>query len=218
MAVLIFGTGDFAEVLYEKLRAQQECVDGFVINEKYITDRTFSGLPVLPYEHLKKCLGAEEKVAFYLAVIGKKSMFQQREEVYQRIKADGYEIKNFISNRAIVQTEQIGDGNIIMENVVIEQHCVLGNGNIIWPNVVLPHHNRVGSFNNLSPSASFSGYATVENHCFVGNNACLNNRVQVHDRALVGAGVFAAHDVPAESVLVSSKAYLLEGRKSWEFK
>lgn len=217
MAVLIFGTGDFADVLYQKLLAQQEQVDGFVVNEKYITEKNFLGLPVLPYEHLEEHFGTEQ-ISLYLAVIGKKCMFQQREDAYRAIKADGYEVKNFISSHAMVQTKQIGDGNIIMENVVIEQHCVLGSGNIIWPNVVLPHHNRVGSFNNLSPSASFSGYAVVGNHCFIGNNACLNNHVQVHDRALVGAGVFAAHDVPEESVLVSQRAYLMEGRKSWEFK
>lgn len=217
MVNLIFGTGDFADILCQKMLADGYKVDGFTINQKFIMGKSFVDLPVLAYERLRECF-PEDDIQLYLAVIGKRSMFQQREDVYHAVKQDGYAVKNYISSKAIVSTSQIGDGNIIMENVVIEQHCRLGNGNIIWPNVVLPHHNTVGSFNNLSPSASFSGYASVGNHCFIGNNACLNNHVQVNDRALIGAGVFAAKDVPSEAVLVSQRAYLLEGRKSWEFK
>lgn len=217
MIDLIFGTGDFADILCKKILADGFGLDGYTINQKFITEDFFTGLPVFPYERLREYF-PEEDIQLYLAVIGKRSMFQQREAVYYAVKQDGYAVKNYISSKAIVSTSQIGDGNIIMENVVIEQHCSLGNGNIIWPNVVLPHHNTIGSFNNLSPSASFSGYASVGNHCFIGNNACLNNHVRVNDRALIGAGVFAAKDVPSEAVLVSQRAYLLEGRKSWEFK
>lgn len=145
-------------------------------------------------------------------------MFQTRKMLFNHLIEKQYHLPNYISSSAKVFSKEVGIGNIIMENVVIEKHCVIGNGNIIWPNVVLPHHNKIGNFNNLSPSVSFSGYSEVGNQCFIGNNASFNNHIKIHDMALVGAGVFVTKDLDREKVLVSERSYILEGRKSYEFK
>src|SRR5699024_11501320 len=77
-------------------------------------------------------------------------------------------------------------------------YTTLFRSNIIWPNVVLPHHNVLGDFNNLAPSVSLSGYSKIQDHCFLGNNSCVNNHVCVQSYAYVGAGAYAAKDVPEQ--------------------
>lgn len=217
MRNIIFGVGEFADILFQKLVDANIEVDAFCIDEKYVKNLSLKPQrPLVLYEELDRHV--KDDIGIYIGVIGKKCMFELRKSVFERISRDGYRILNYIDPSAIVRTSNIGHGNIIMENTVIESHCMIGNGNIIWPNVVMSHHNTIGSFNNISPSASFSGYSSIGNQCFIGNNACLNNHIHISDKGLVGAGVFARKDLDAESVLVSPESYILENRKSWEFK
>lgn len=214
---LIFGIGEFAEILFEKLKYDNIHVDGFTVDKEYVLKDKYLGKTVFPFEEIDQNFSFAEK-KIYIGAIGKHNMFQTRKNIYERISECGYQPCNYISPYAKVFTEDIGFGNIIMENVVIEKHCKVGNGNIIWPNVVLPHHNKVGSFNNISPSASFSGYSQIGDQCFIGNNAVLNNHAIVHDFALIGAGAFVQKEVEEEAVLVANRSYILEGRKGYDFK
>lgn len=213
---IVFGTGDFADILTVKLEEAGIHVWGYTVDREWITASEYNARPLFAFEELNQRVKPAE-CNIYIGIIGK-HMFQLRESIYHTICDQGYIAPNFISPRACVLTKNIGLGNIIMENVVIEAHCHVGHGNIIWPNVVLPHHNTVGNFNNLSPSVSFSGYSKIGNRCFIGNNASLNNHVTVANRALVGAGVFVQRDLGEEEVLVAERSYVLSGRKSYEFK
>lgn len=213
---IIFGTGDFADILTGKLEEAGIHVWGYTVNREWVTGSKCNVRPLLAFEELDQHVEPAE-CSIYIGVIGK-HMLQVRESIYYMLRGQGYAMPNFISPRGCVLTKSIGEGNIIMENVVVEAHCRIGHGNILWPNVVLPHHNTVGDFNNLSPSVSFSGYSKIGSRCFIGNNASLNNHVRVADRALVGAGVFVHRDLGEEEVLVAERSYVLSGRKSYEFK
>lgn len=215
MKKLIYGLGEFSDIIYNKIKKENIIIDGFCVDKKYYKKNIKKrDMQIYFYEELNK----NEEVEFYIAVIGKNSMFEERKMVFEKLLSDNFKILNFISSYAIVETNNIGIGNIIMENTYIDETTKIGDGNIIWQNVVMPHHNIVGSFNNISPSVSFSGYSVVDNQCFLGNNSSLNNGVHIEDKSLIGAEVFAAHDVYKESVLVSERAYILKNRKSWEFK
>lgn len=215
--IVILGIGDFADILTGKIEENgADEVWGYAVNKQYITSDSYNQRKLIPFEDIENYVLAGE-CRIYLGVIGKR-MFEDRERLFYELRQKGYRVENFISPTAAVKTEVIGQGNIIMENAVIEKHCKIGNGNIIWPNVVLPHHNAIGDFNNLSPSVSFSGYARIGNRCFIGNNACLNNHVSIQNCALVGGGVFVAKDLDEYQVLVSSRSYVLEGKISTDFK
>jgi len=215
--IVILGIGEFADILTGKIEANgRDQVWGYAVNKQYITDDSYNQRKLIPFEDIEGYVSGKE-CQLYLGVIGK-GMFKDRERLFCELQQKGYKVENFISPTAVVQTEDIGQGNIIMENAVIEKHCKIGNGNIIWPNVVLPHHNVIGDFNNLSPSVSLSGYAKIGNRCFIGNNACLSNHVSIQNCALVGGGVFVSEDLGEYQVLVSSRSYVLEGKISTDFK
>lgn len=215
--IIIFGTGDFADILAAKLEENSDnIIVGYTLNKKYIVSAYYKDRKLLPFEELNEIIKPNE-CSLYLGVIGK-GMFEERERLFYEIVQKGYNIANYISPCAHVKTPNIGTGNIIMENVVIEKHCQIGNGNIIWPNVVMPHHNQIGNFNNISPSVSFSGFSKIGSRCFIGNNASLNNSVTVNDCALVGGGVFVSENLDKYKVLVSPRSYILEGKTSTDFK
>lgn len=214
--LIIFGTGDFSDVLSEKIDKKNYDIIGYCVEKKWMNASEYNGKPIYALEDLPKIFNPET-CNIIIGIIGH-HMFEDRKRIFMFFKENGFLLPNFISNSANIFSDKIGVGNIFMENVVVEKHCSIGDCNIFWPNVVLPHHNKVGSYNNLSPSVSFSGYAEIEDRCFIGNNACLNNKVIVHSCALVGAGVFVRQNLQSEMVLVSEKSYILDGKKSYDFK
>ena len=214
--VIVFGTGDFSDIVSYVLDKVNHCeICGYTINENYISENKYQNKPLMPFEKIEKICPPED-YDIVLGFIGKK-MFGQRMEIFFQIKEKGYKIPNVIHKSACVDTEKIGEGNIIMQNVSIEHHSIVGSGNIIWPNVVLPHHNVLGDFNNLAPSVSLSGYSKIQDHCFLGNNSCVNNHVCVQSYAYVGAGAYAAKDVPEQHVLVPNRSYYLKDKTGFDF-
>lgn len=214
--LLVFGTGDFADVVSYLLEQKLgRSIRAYIVDERYRTADTYQGKPLLSFERIQESYPPEAcEVA--LGMIGKQ-MFRQRAEVFRRLCGMGYTAANVIDPTASVDTEQIGAGNIIFAHASVEAHCRIGDGNIIWQNVVLPHHNQVGNFNNLAPSVSFSGYSRVGNHCFIGNNVCVKNRVEIADEAYIGAGAYVSQHVAPRKVIVPHRSYELEGRTGFDF-
>ena len=215
--IIIYGEGAYGKIFfYEAERYGTIDIEAFTVDAAYMRNEKECGLPVVPFEQVENIYSPKQ---YDMLVLCGYTVMRNRKRMYERAKEKGYRLINYISPHAMLETEiKMGDNNIIMSNAVVGFDGVMGNGNIIWPNVVLPHHNKIGNFNNLSPSVSFSGYSEVGNQCFIGNNASFNNHIKIHDMALVGAGVFVTKDLDREKVLVSERSYILEGRKSYEFK
>ena len=217
--IIVFGIGDFSDIvtyiLEEKLGIE---VAAYTVNREYLesmADREWNHKMLLPFETIEEAC-PPDRYEMAVGFIGKQ-MFRQREAVFCQIREKGYALCNVIDPSACVDTEQIGEGNIILANTSIEHHCKVGDGNLIWQNVVLPHHNVVGSFNNLAPSVSLSGYSTIGDHCFVGNNSCIKNRVHIGNYAYIGAGSYIAKPVEDNTVMVPHRSYRLEGKTGFDF-
>ena len=71
----------------------------------------------IPFEELEDYV-LDEECRIYLGIIGKK-MFKDRKRLFYELREKGYHIENFISPSATIKTKDIGQGNIIMENVVV---------------------------------------------------------------------------------------------------
>lgn len=214
--LVVFGTGDFADVvsyvLEEKLGYR---ILAYTVNKEYISGSSYREKPLVPFERILEMYPPKE-CGMVLGMIGK-HMFDQRSKIFEQLVEMGYWLPNIIDPSARVDTKRMGFGNIILAHASIEAHCLIGRGNIIWQNVVLPHHNRIGDFNNLAPSVSLSGYSRVGNHCFVGNNACLKNRVELADYVFVGAGTYIAQSIKSKRVIVPSRSYELTGKTGYDF-
>ncbi|MCD7841378.1 MAG: hypothetical protein LUG56_02800 [Lachnospiraceae bacterium] len=214
--LVIFGTGDFSDVvsyvLWDKLGRVPAA---YTVNRRFLTEPSRRGVPVAALEDLAESY-PPENYEIVLGLIGRQ-MFDQRSEAAELLWKMGYHLANVVDPSAQVDTDALGEGNIILANVSVEHHCQIGSGNIIWQNVVLPHHNRVGDFNNLAPSVSLSGYSGIGSHCFIGNNACIKNRVQIGDYTYIGAGAYVASAPEPGSVLVPHRSYVLEGKSGRDF-
>lgn len=216
--IVVYGTGDFSDVvsyvIEDKLGGE---VAGYVLDRQYLPADTdqYQGKPLYAFDDLAARFPADEYGVF-IGFIGKK-MFSFRQKAFMRLKEMGYGLPNVVHPTAAVDSDKIGDGNLIMHNACIERHCQVGDCNIIWQNVVFPHHNIVGSFNNFGPCASLSGYSVIGSNCFIGGNSAISNKVVVSNQAFIGANSLITKNVGEQEVWVPTRSYSLENKTSFDF-
>ena len=204
MKKYIFGSNARADVLYEYLKKDGIEISGFCLNKEYIssTDKnTFSIEEVLEKD------GSD--IGIYLA-IGYKNMNYTREKVFKWLKINNIKILSYIHKSATIsQNTKLGEGNIILENVVLQPFVNIGDSNIIWEGCVISHHSKIGNFNYFSPAVALAGRVNVGNNCFFGINSTIKNDVVIHNRVLVGASAYISNNIDDSIVVVPPKSIVL---------
>lgn len=205
--VVIFGNNSFSKLLRIYLEEVGITVAAFTVDGEYVNGDCFDKLPLIPYEKLKLSYYAMMPIVIG---VGYKKMNTVKQTIFQRLKNDGYKIIGFIHPTAkIAKTAIIGEGNIILENVVVQPFVKIENANLIWANVTISHDDEIGSFNTLAPASTVCGFVEIGNNCFIGSNSTIANNIHLADFTLVGAGAYVDDDTDKYGVYVPEKAVKL---------
>lgn len=116
-----------------------------------------------------------------------------------------------ISQKAIVETSDIGSNVIIMENVVIRKDVSLGNNVVIHPNVVIESGCSIGENTEIFPGAyigkepkgagatsrkiTFKQIVTIGDNCSIGPNSVIFYDVKIGNNTLLGDGASIRENV-----------------------
>lgn len=173
-----------------------------------------SKYPLVFFEEIDS-IYPKDTYSFFVCV-GYTRMNEGRKQAYLRIKEKGYQVLTYIHPTALVQTDQIGEGSLIFENVTIGSFCSVGLCNIFYPCSYVAHHTHVGDFNFFAISCSIAGHVTVNNQCFFGNNSATKNGIVIASKTLIGAGAYLADNTNECDVIVPKRSYKLENKLSTE--
>ena len=214
---IIFGTDQFAEILYEYLLKEGQVeIIAFTINREYKIKETFKDLPVICFEEIETHYPPDIYGIYICLGYTKMNFF--RAEKFAQAKKKGYTILNYTHPSALVLSEDLGEGNIIMEGVTIGIGCSIGNGNVFWARAHLAHHTQVGDFNFFTISVAIAGNIIIQNNCFFGNNCTVKNGLKIASYTLVGAGCYLSENTQEYSVYVPARSCRLDNKKSIDFK
>lgn len=212
---IIFGIGLLAENMYEYLTNDDRYeVAGFTVNREYMTDSHFMGKAVVPFENITEIWSTDEYKV--LVAIGYTKMNRIREQMVMQVKSKGYEIADYIHPTATILTDDIGEGNIILELVSICPAVKIGSGNLMYPNVKIAHNVKIGNFNHFS-GCMIGGTAVIGNFCFFGMNCTVKNGVHISDFTLVGATSYVANDSHENDVFMPPRTRKINVKDNYEF-
>lgn len=210
---IIFGTEQFGEILYHYLKDEKKYeICGFVVDSKYKDKDTFYNLPVVEFEKAHEIFNPDVYGMFIC--LGYVQMNKIRELKFKEAKDKGYEILSYYHPSAIVLSENIGEGNIIMEGSVIGPFCEIGDGNVFWPKSHIAHHTKIQNFNFFTISVAVAGNIIIGNNCFFGNNCTIKNGIEIRDKTLIGAGCYISKSTEEEGVYVPQRSIKLENKSS----
>lgn len=212
---IIFGITSFAKMVRYYVEKYSEIkIAAYAVDCEYKTNNIFDGLPVVEFETIEENYPPED-YSFILA-LGYKRMNESRKQKYQIIKKKGYKLENFIHPSVVQDCPEMGEGNIIFENVTLAYGVKIGNANIIWNGCQISHESIVGDFNFFSGGSLIAGMTVVKNNCFLGINSAVCGGRILEDYTLIGAGCYMNNSSKPYGVYVPARSLCLENKKSIE--
>lgn len=208
--LVLYGNSQFTKLLkyYIENDSDREVV-AVTVERKYISSNTFEGLPLVAFEECESYYSPEEYEI--LVCIGYSKMNTIRQEIFKKCKNKGYHIASYIHSSAIIADNvELGEGNIILENTLIQPFCKIGDGNLIWYKVSVAHDCSIGDFNTITGMSSISGIVKIENNCFLGNNSTIKDKINLKSYTLVGAGTYINKDTEKYGVYVPQRTIKID--------
>ena len=199
-SLVIFGSGDIAQLahFYFSTDSAYEVV-AFTVDAAYLTNTTFCGLPVIPFEEIAKQYAPEQYELFVALSYSKLNAV--RKEKYLAAKAIGYSLASFISSRATVLNEgRIGENCFIFEDNTIQPFVTIGNNVTLWSGNHIGHHSTIKDHCFIASHVVVSGGVEIGEQCFVGVNATLRDHIKIGEKCVVGAGTLLLADAAPEGV------------------
>lgn len=203
--LIIFGTGHLVKEIIDFVHLYDLYdIIGFTVNQEYIKNDTFNGLPVYPAETLENHVDPAEVKAF-IAVSWYQKLCKVREEKFNYLKNKGFHFANLIAPDAVIKTDDIGEGNWINEQVYIGYNAKIGSNNVFAHRTSVAHYDSIGDHNFIGVQANILGHVKIGNRCFIGSSSLIFNGTEIGSKCVIGAGSVVRKPLPDHSVTMAPK-------------
>ena len=185
--IVIFGNTLTAELaLYYLQNDSEHEVVAFTVEEEFIDEDLFHGLPLVPFETVEQLYPPAEFKFF--APLTEKNMNQVRARVYEQGLEKGYAYISYVSSHATVLTDKIGENCFILEDNTIQPYVTIGNNCVLWSGNHIGHHGTIGDHVFFTSHVVLSGRCEVGDYCFFGVNATIRDKSVLGEGTLVAMG------------------------------
>lgn len=214
--VIIFGLKDFAELAHYYLTNDSDYeVVAFAVHQEFMPDeKTYKGLPIVAFETIEALYPIDAFLFF--VPMDPKRMNTLRETVYLQVKHKGYQFINYISSRATVLTDTIGENCFILEDNTIQPFVSIGNCVVMWSGNHIGHHSVIKDYVNFTSHVVLSGHCKIERYAFFGVNATIRDNITIAEGTFVGMSATIIKDTEAWGVYIGNPAKRLENKHSKE--
>jgi sugar O-acyltransferase (sialic acid O-acetyltransferase NeuD family) len=201
--IVIFGAGQTAEIAYNYIsKDSPHEIVAFTANAEFIKDKTFLGLPLVPFETIEKTFGPEKFEMF--VAMSYTNLNRLRADRYNDAKKKGYRLISYVSSKAgIIGDIEMGDNCFILENQSIQTFAKIGNDVWIWSGVLVGHGSIIGDHCWLTSEAGIGGNAVIGPYCFLGMNATVGHMVTIGRESFLGACTLVTKNAREKSVYIS---------------
>lgn len=183
--IIIFGIQDFAELAHYYLEKDSDHeVVAFSVNKQFLPKELFfRGLPIIAFENIETFYPSKDYKFF--APMSPQRMNRMREDIYFKIKSKGYELISYISSKATLFDNVIGDNCFILENNTIQPFTSIGNNVILWSGNHIGHHSIIKDHIMFTSQVVLSGHCMVENYCTIGVNATIRDGLTISEGTFI---------------------------------
>lgn len=204
--IVIFGIKDFSELAhYYLVHDSPYEVVAFSVNRDYLPEATmFRGLPVVAFEDVQD-LYPPRKYLFF-APMSPKNMNRDREAIYSAIKGKGYDCISYISSRATVFDNEIGENCFILEDNTIQPFSKIGNNVTLWSGNHIGHHTVIHDHVTFTSHVVMSGHCDIGSYSFFGVNSTLRDGLRIAEGSFVAMAAAVFKDTDAWGVYTGNPA------------
>lgn len=204
--VVIFGLKDYAELAHYYLtHDSSDEVVAFSVHRDYLPqDGKFHGLPVVAFEDVEAVYPPGE--FHFFAPMSPKNMNRDRETIYLEIRRKGYQCISYVSSKATIFENEIGDNCFILEDNTIQPFTRIGNNVVLWSGNHIGHHGIVRDHVTFTSHVVMSGHCDIGAYSFLGVNATLRNALNVAEGSFIAMAAAVMKDTEAWGVYKGNPA------------
>ncbi|MER9581449.1 acetyltransferase [Mesorhizobium sp. M0276] len=198
--VVIFGAGQLAEVAKAYLdRFGDDRVIGFTVDEAFLTQTEFKGLPVVAWERLEERF--PPAIVKLLGPLSYQNLNEFRRDRHREGKARGYSFARFIHPSTHNMADTVGENCFILENCTLQPFVRLGEGTIMWSGSHVGHHTIIEDFCFVSSLVGLASGVRIGTCSFIGGQVGIDNGVTIGTSSYIETRCMIRRDVPPDSVV-----------------
>ena len=203
LSLAVVGAGGHCTSLMDVI----ECIEFFelkgIIAKEIKVGNHINGYPVIGED---KDFQRFQELGFAFAIgIGQIKSHFLRKRIFDQLVNLTALLPNIISPYARVSPRsQMGIGNSIMHNVVINANVSVGDNCIINSKALVEHDAIIGSNTHISTGAIINGDVKVGDNCFIGSGAVIANGINICNNVIIGAGAVVVRDIDIQGVYVGN--------------
>jgi len=207
--VIVFGNVGLSALHYYYLTNDSPYeVVAFTVDDEYITDTVFHGLPVVPFERVETVYPPDEYQISIL--LGYRDVNRLRAQKYAEAKQKGYQFASYISSKATVWPGvEIGENSHVYESAIVQPFASIGDNVVLGPASFVGHHAVVKDHCFVASHARLLGGVTVEPYCVLGTNATVIDKIAVARECIIGAGSLVSSNTVEKGVYITKSAELV---------
>lgn len=209
--IIIIGGKGSAVVIAEQIYDNQVKIGdveflGFAFDDKSFGNE-INGFPILAgTRNVYDIFGKYDDVK-YIYALYRPDLIKER-----IVLRDSYNIPldkwaNFVHHSAFVaKSVQMGYGNVVLANSVLNSGVVLGNYNTIHSNVLIGHDTVIGNSTFITGHCAVGSNNKIGDGCFIGLNSSLNNYISIGNYVFVGMASNVIKTVPDDVMVYGNPA------------
>ena len=203
--VVIFGVKDTAELAHWYLTHDSEyTVVAFTVNRAFMDIQEFHGLPVVAFEELTSHYPPSEYLLF--APMTGVKMNTLRQKIYEEGKRMGYTYISYISSKATVCGNQIGENCFILEDNTLQPFTTIGNNVVMWSGNHIGHHGVIEDHVFFTSHVVLSGHCHVKQRAWFGVNATIRDYTVIGEGCLISMGALVTKSTEDGGLYIGSPA------------
>lgn len=189
----------------EKFGAKYELL-GFAFDDESFGDE-INGIPILDKTY--NVYGKYKKFddVFFIYSLYRSDVIEERIKLRESFHIPLERYLTFIHPLATVaRSAQIGYGNIILANVVINPNVKMGNFNTFNSNALVGHDTMMGDNNFIAGHCVIGSNLKIGNGNFFGLNSSIKNFIKIDDYNIIGMAANLVKDVASKQILIGNPA------------
>lgn len=205
--IIIFGTGNVAEVAYYFLKNDTEDnIVGFTVEKEYMKERSKFGLPVIEFENIEDIYSPNDH--FLFAPCSGTNLNRYRERIYNEGKRKGYNFFTYISSKANVYTDNIGENCFILEDNTIQPYTKIGNNCVLWSGNHIGHHSIIEDHVFITSHTVIAGLCLIKKYCWIGINASIRDSTILSEGTVVAMSSSVTKNTDGNAIYMGIPAKL----------
>ena len=200
--LLLIGSGGHANSCVDVIEQEGKFeIAGLVGNSNQVGTRLL-GYEVVGSDTDLESLFAEFE--FALVTIGHIESAKSRIQLFNKIQSIGFKVPTIKSKSAYVSDHaSIGDGTIVMHDVIINSGAEIGKNCIINTRSLIEHNVKVSDHCHISTGAVVNGGVQIGSGTFIGSRSVIRNNLLIGDECLVGMGTILLHDLQSQTKIIN---------------